>query len=579
MKLIEALEILRTSPSGEARTFAVFLACSFTPLHLKTLLAARLQVIWPRHHIKVQTGFYGDLLGNLEKAAEASPDVAVVMVEWQDIDPRLGLRSLGGWTPLVLPNILDSARDRSASIVNAIDKLSEEIPVEVCFPTLPLPPIAYTPGWQASAFDTQLRAYISTMASQVVSLPNVRLVNPQKLDSLSPLEERFDVKSEVLAGFPYRVSHAAALADLLAYLMRQPTPKKGLITDLDETAWKGILGEVGSEGVSWDLDHHSHMHAVYQQFLHSLSTSGVLVGIASKNDPTLVDEVFDKRSPILPKDAVFPVQAGWGAKSESVGRILKAWNIGAESVVFVDDSARELAEVNAAYPEIECLRFPQDDPQGVYELLRRLRDLFGKGMLQEEDAMRLESVRRADSIRQTGEFSGITAEQFLESAEAELTISFKSETLDPRALELINKTNQFNLNGKRYTPTSLQRYLRDPQSFLMVTSYKDKYGPLGKIAVLAGHRTERKLWIEAWVMSCRAFSRRIEHRSFEELIARFDVDEIEFDFVATDRNEPFRIFLMELLGKDPGSPCRLARHDFLQRQPKTYHRVLELING
>lgn len=579
MKLIEALEILRRSRSQEAEKFEASLLCSFTPLHLKTLLAARLQLFRPGHQISVQTGLYGNLLGSLAKAAESKSDAGVVIMEWQDLDARLGLRSLGGWMPKMLPDILDEARNSSASIVNAIERVSKKMPLTLCFPTLPLPPIAFTPGWQASVFETELRARVSTMASQVARLQNIRVVNAQQLDSLSPPGERFDVRSEVLSGFPYSMSHAATLAELLARMVHYPIPKKGLITDLDETAWRGILGEVGPGGVSWDLDHHSHMHALYQHLLHALSASGVLVGIATKNDSRLVDEVFDKRSPILPKHAVFPIEACWGPKSESVGRILKAWNIGAEAVVFIDDSTMELAEVKAAHPEIECIRFPHDDAQGAYELFRRLRDLFGKDMLQEEDAIRLESLRRADSIRQTGELSEITAEGFLERAEAELTISFDSETLDPRALELVNKTNQFNLNGKRHTPASLGCYLHGPEAFLMVASYKDKYGPLGKIAVLAGRCTQTKLWIDTWVMSCRAFSRRIEHRCFEELILRFDADEIELDFMATPRNEPFRIFLTELLGASPKSPCRLSRREFLTRRPKTYHRVLELING
>jgi FkbH-like protein len=579
MKLIDALEILRRSPSEDSGQFVVSLVCSFTPLHLQTFLTAQLQLLHRDHRIKVQTGLYGDLLGNLARVRESKADAAIVIIEMQDLDPRLGIRSLGGWVPELLPKILDNVKARSTAIANAIERLSREMPLAVCFPTLPLPPISYTPGWQAGAFETELRACVSKLASQVVQLSNVRLLNPQRLDLLSPQAERFDVKSEVLTGFPYRMSHAASLAELLAHLVLNPAPKKGLITDLDDTVWKGILGEVGPDGVSWDLDHHSHMHAVYQQFVHALSKAGVLVGVASKNDPNLVDEIFNNRSPILPKDAIFPIEAGWGPKSQSIGRILKAWNVGSESIVFVDDSPIELAEVKATYPAVECFLFPKDDPQAVLELLKRLRDIFGKSLLQEEDTIRLDSLRRADLTHQTGELLSVTEENFLEQAEAELTFSFNRETLDPRALELVNKTNQFNLNGKRHTQASLQNYVRDSDAFLLVASYKDKYGPLGKIAVVAGRYAGKKLLIDSWVMSCRAFSRQIEHRCFEELVAKFDAEEIEFDFVATPRNEPLRIFLAELLGTNPVSPCRLSKRDFLKRQPKTYHRVLELTNG
>ena len=84
-----------------------------------------------------------------------------------------------------------------------------------------------------------------------------------------------------------------------------------------------------------------------------------------------------------------------------------------------------------------------------------------------------------------------TPTSFLEHVEAEMSFNFDKSPLDPRALELVNKTNQFNLNGKRYTETSWHKYLLGPASFLLVVSYKDKYGPLGKIAVIAG-RQKRK---------------------------------------------------------------------------------------
>jgi FkbH-like protein len=578
MKLIEALEILRKAASNKGEQFSVFLACGFTPLHLKTLLAAELHLRRPHAQIEIQTGVYGDLRGSLDQAASSLSNIAVVVIEWPDLDLRLGIRAVGGWTPALLPDILSHVRESCRVITNSVEKTSGKIPTIVCVPTLPLPPVAHTPRRQASAFDAEIRASVAEMSATISRFANVTLVNPQWLDEVSPLSDRFDPRSEVLTGFPYRNAHTSRLAEALASLVDAPVPKKGLITDLDETTWKGILGEVGWEGVSWDLDHHSHMHALYQQLLHALSASGVLVGVASKNDSRLVEELFAKRQPILPKDAVFPIEANWGPKSESVHRILEAWNIGPDTVVFVDDSPTELAEVKVAYPEVECIQFPSDDPQGIYDLLQRLRDLFGKSTIREEDTIRLSSLRSANLLQESDGFSGFD-DRFLERTEAELTISFNRDTFDPRALELLNKTNQFNLNGRRYTPTSLQKYVNEDDAFLMVVSYKDKYGPLGKIAVVAGHYTHKRLSIDAWVMSCRAFSRRIEHRCLEELLSRFDCDEIEVDFVSTPRNEPLRRFLSELSGGVLTSPCLFARHDILRKQPKSYHRVLELING
>ena len=579
MKLIEALTILRRAPIESTAKFVTSLVCGFTPLHLETLLAAQLQRLDSKRRIKMETGLYGDFVGNLERVAQTAPDAAAVIMEWQDFDPRLGIRSLGGWLPEVLPSIIENVSVRLAAIESALQRLENEVPTAVCFPTLPFPPISYTPGWQASSFETEVNARVVSTFERVVRLPNIKVVNPQRLNFLSPPAERLDVSSEILTGFPYRLSHASVLSELISQLVNGTAPKKGLITDLDDTVWQGILGEVGPDGVSWDLEHHSHIHAVYQQLLQALSAAGVLVAIASKNDPKLVAEVFNQRSPILTESAVFPVEAHWGPKSESVARILTAWNIGADSVVFVDDSAMELAEVKQAYPAVECIPFPQGDAAGIYELLWRLRDLFGKGAIHEEDAIRLASVRQAERIPRGEEVSEFARENFLEHAEAELTISFAKETVDPRALELVNKTNQFNLNGKRHTPTSLQSYVRDPNAFLMVVSYKDKYGPLGKIAVIAGRCFAKTLSIDTWVMSCRAFARRIEHRCLDELISKFHPEHVEFDFTETPRNGPIRTFLTQAVGVPAESPYRVSREVFLERRQRTYQRILETMDG
>ena len=80
-------------------------------------------------------------------------------------------------------------------------------------------------------------------------------------------------------------------------------------------------------------------------------------------------------------------------------------------------------------------------------------------------------------------------------------------------------------------------------------------------------------------MSCRAFSRRIEHRCIEELLKRFDVDEIVFDFIATPKNGPIREFLGQIMGVEPTLQCRTSREQFAAQKTETFHHVLEISNG
>jgi|SRR5580658_6988638 FkbH-like protein len=578
MKLIEALNILREEQPQDTQAFRLSLVCGFTPLHLATFLNAQLRLLLSGRRVELlSAGLYGDFLGNLEKAGESEAD-AIVM-EWGDLDSRLGIRGLGSWAPKNLDDVIRNVRAQASKVRQAIEANSANKCVAVSLPTLPLPPVSFAPGWQASAFDLELRACISSLALELARVANVRIINPERLDRLSPLSERLDIKSELVSGFPYKLPHASTVAELLSRLVVPATPKKGLITDLDDTLWDGILGEVGTQGISWDLDHHSHMHGAYQRLLHAFAEAGVLIGVASKNDSAEVAKALERQDLILPASALFPVEAHWHPKSESVSRIIKAWNVGADSVVFIDDSPMELAEVKAVHPEVECILFPKDDPREIDDLFRGLRDLFGKSALSEEDAIRRESLRRAPAETLTDANHNGGGEEFLRQADAELTLSFSKDPVDPRALELINKTNQFNLNGKRHTESSWQHLLCEPDTILLVAAYRDKYGPLGKIAVLAGRKTKAKIQIDTWVMSCRAFSRRVEHRCIEELFDRFDVKEIEFDFQSTPKNGPVREFLAAMLGETPTGRCFLSRDQFSRHAGRTFHRVLEASHG
>jgi FkbH-like protein len=380
--------------------------------------------------------------------------------------------------------------------------------------------------------------------------------------------------------------HASALAEALARLVLNPQPKKGLITDLDDTLWRGILGEVGLQGISWDLDNHSQIHALYQQLLHSLAASGTLIAVASRNDPSLVQEAFASRDPILRAADIFPFDVHWGAKSESVTRILETWNISADDIVCVDDSAMDLAEIKAAHPGAECLLFPREDPQAAYELMERLRDLFGKQKISDEDGLRSASLRaNAEFQRGIKQASPETQSDFFRHIAGTITLSTQKQALDPRSLELVNKTNQFNLNGRRFQEAEWQNCMQAPDTVIVAVTYRDKYGPLGKIAVIAGKLSnsdslpERKLHISSWVMSCRAFSRLIEYECIRWLFDKLDVDELEFDFLPTARNAPMRDFLQKIRNAPAEPHCRLSRAQFALNCPESSHVIEEAANG
>ncbi len=571
MKLLDALEILRQPPPPEAPVVRVGLACGFTPLHLQSFLAARLRAAWPDKDVQLESGQFGDMVGNIERLSPRA-DALCAPIEWTDLDRRLGIRSLGQWAAADLPDILATAETEAARLTQALLRAAESRPVYAALPTLPLPPVFPPARWQAAPAESRLREIAAAAGSALAANPRIRLVSSQWLGERVPPGLRFDPRSELRSGCPYTLEHADALAEALALALAPPPAAKGLITDLDGTLWEGLVGEIGGANVRWADQANAHLHGLYQRFLGSLASAGVLLAIASKNDPDPVAAALSRRDLLVAPSSFFPVEVGWGPKSEAVHRILSRWNISARDVVFVDDSRWELEEVHTQHPEMDCLAFPTGDAVALWDLIGRLRDRFGKAGVSAEDAVRLESVRRGGLYQQARAAEG--QESALRRAQGVITFSIPGPE-DERAFELINKTNQFNLNGTRWTRAEWLAFLRRPDSQLLAAAYEDKFGPLGKVAVVAGTRQGRSLRVRSWVMSCRAFSRQIEHECLRHLFnhPQPGPDAIEFDFAPTPRNTPTREFLATLLDRAPAGPFTLSRPAFEARCPRPVHRV------
>ena len=116
MKLIDALNIVHQHPPEGELPYLIYLASSFNPLHFRTFLAAELSLVFKNRTVEVETGLYGDLPGNIERLSKVESESGVIMLEWSDLDARLGMRSLGSWAPNILPTILSDARTRTEQI-------------------------------------------------------------------------------------------------------------------------------------------------------------------------------------------------------------------------------------------------------------------------------------------------------------------------------------------------------------------------------------------------------------------------------------------------------------------------------
>jgi FkbH-like protein len=158
--------------------------------------------------------------------------------------------------------------------------------------------------------------------------------------------------------------------------------------------------------------------------------------------------------------------------------------------------------------------------------------------------------------------------EFVHGLQGRVTFDCRKDPANKRLLELINKTNQFNLNGVRLSEGEWLKVLEDENSLAVGVSYEDKFGPLGTIGVLAGRRVGGDIELTSWVLSCRAFSRKIEHHMLDYLFSHLGAANVRLAFRGTDRNQPLRQHL-DLLGLNGhGSAGMLLRREQVENYLK-----------
>lgn len=573
MKLREALQLLNARSSGGAAPYAVHLVTGFEPLHLKTFLAAHLSQCLaaqgdPRT-VDVRTGLYGDFGGNWSRAIEEAGTVPVAAVlEWADLHPAMGWREAAlsaSWDQGEALSEIES-RLRAWLIL-----LREAGPGRrfLALPALPLPPwVQRGLDGQSSSFELELRALVAQFARDAARA-GARV-------AASCPTAAWDAGKELSTGFPFTLEFASELAERLARLILPATPKKGIVTDLDRTLWRGVVGDDGPSAVSWDLDRQARVHGWWQQFLASMGKQGVLIGVASKNDREPVEQALARHDLLVPTDSIFPLEVNWGDKAASIRRIAAAWNIGLDSIVFVDDNQLELEEVRQALPEVECILFPADDPAAVAAALFRLRDLFGKESISSDDLLRVATLRqRATVAQELGDIpqAGGGSEERYAALGSRIRLDCRRPP-EARVLELINKTNQFNLNGRRWEESCWLAWCRRPEARVALVGYEDRFGPLGNIAAVAAECAGEELHVRSWVMSCRAFSRRIEYSTLHFLLARWPCKRILFDWRRTERNGPMQQALHLLFDELPQDGILEIAPDALRSRLPRQHAFL-----
>jgi len=356
----------------------------------------------------------------------------------------------------------------------------------------------------------------------------------------------------IMGKLPFHPNETPRLARYLASYVRSViNPQvKLVITDLDETLWGGVVGDVGADGVDLDPGGVGFAYLRLQNFLVDLYNRGVLLAICSKNNPSDAEQVFRERPAMILTKAHFAAfEASWEPKSVMVGHILDQLGLSPMGVAFLDDSPVERDEIKNFWPDIAVPDLPRDPLEVVPMLIRS--GLFIVATASGEDQDRQE-LYRTERRRQTLQGRIDTPAEFI----ASLKIVVNTEPVNAKSLDrvsqLINKTNQFNLTTRRHSRSDVVRFYEDEATYCFGTFVRDRFGPYGLTGVLIAYPTEADKTvyiIDTWLLSCRVIGRGIEHAMFNHLkrwLRDRKVNTLLGEYIPTTKNEPVNHLLSDL---------------------------------
>jgi FkbH-like protein len=138
-----------------------------------------------------------------------------------------------------------------------------------------------------------------------------------------------------------------------------------------------------------------------------------------------------------------------------------------------------------------------------------------------------------------------TLEDYYRSLELVVEVEEVSPDTRERAAQLLAKTNQFNLTGRRLTSQELAAMRERDDALVLIARVRDRFGDSGVVGVIAVHTQGVHFCIDAFVMSCRVIGRTVETAmlaAIADQAAGRGVRVLRGVFVPTARNAPAQDF-------------------------------------
>lgn len=290
----------------------------------------------------------------------------------------------------------------------------------------------------------------------------------------------------------------------------QGLSKKCLVLDLDNTLWGGVIGDDGVEGIL--LGNGSALgeaYSAFQAYAANLTKRGIILAVCSKNDEANALAPFSEHPEmVLKREDIACFVANWSDKATNIRAIAKSLNIGLDSLVLLDDNPFERDLVRRELPMVAVPEIPEDP--ALYASWISDAGYFEALAVTEEDRERTGQYR-ANIERESLAAIATDLTSYLRGLDMRLHwASFDNVSLQ-RIVQLINKTNQFNLTTRRYSEGDIRLLMDDPNAVGLQFRLIDRFGDNGIIAIVIGRLAgQGDLVLDTWLMSCRVLGRQVE---------------------------------------------------------------------
>ncbi len=320
---------------------------------------------------------------------------------------------------------------------------------------------------------------------------------------------------------PFSLKHLGDYKSALAAAFRRALGKtaKALIVDLDNTLWRGVIGDDGPDGILLGPETPvGAAHLAFCEYVRALGQRGVILGICSKNDPALALKVFDD-NPHMPlkREDFAVIKCNWDDKATNLREAAAELNIDLSAVVFIDDNEVECELVRRELPSVTVVALT-GDPAGFCRQIDTLR-LFEADSFSAEDLKRQASYKgRQQAAAARTQARDLDA--FLASLEMKGSLTEAREEDLPRLAQMEVKTNQFNLTTRRWSADQLRKFIGDPDYDVLCFRLADRFADHGLVSSAVIHHAGGEARIESWLMSCRVFSRTAEEFILNGILAK-----------------------------------------------------------